>query len=264
MHKRTLPMLLDSVYYFRCGGCHGMFMTIGDLDEHMNKHAESGPCVKSESTEFCTDYQYLEDDENQNDAIDDPSHADALQRICSGIRIDDNLIICQWCLDFEAPSVLDIWEHFSQVHFQPESDEELPHVVDARSNYCETFSTVHKCGYCEQTFRWLKDAIPHVFFHASSFGCPFSGCTDSYLRFHLLNHHMERKHLDVDKHQCEYCHAVMDTYAQKQSHMRHECRQRPFACSRCGKCIFYYLSNSFVMRLYFLFRKRRQTLLYPP
>lgn len=234
-------MLLDSVYYFRCGTCNALFMTVNDLDEHLTGTGRT-PCNKCETNEFCTNYQFLEDDDDDRLMSDggpeDANHIDALQRICSTARIDDGSFMCHWCLQFEASSVLAIWEHFSEAHFQPQTDGddgEPSSDDDARATYCESFSAIHKCGYCAETFRWLKDAIPHVYFHSCSFLCPFPGCPDSYLKFHLLNNHMERKHLDVDKHSCEHCKLELNSYAQKQTHMRHDCKQRPFACGRCGK-----------------------------
>lgn len=240
-HKRTLPMLLDSVYYFRCGRCNAVFMTVNDLNLHLDG-IDSNPCVVSTTHEFCTDYQFLDDDDDDDEdrmdsgeSLDDANNIDSLQRICSGIRIGDQMVLCNWCQEFQGSSAMEIWDHYVEAHFQLDASGETAEMSDSRATYCASFSDVHKCGYCDQTFRTLKDSIPHVFFHARSFGCPFPSCSDTYLRFHLLNYHMESKHLEVDKHQCEHCHLEMDSYAQKRRHMRYDCPERNYDCSKCSK-----------------------------
>lgn len=231
-------MLLDSVYYFRCGSCYAVFMTGNDLDQHLRSSDET-TCVKSE-THGSHDYLlFLEDDDDRSDSaagdLDDANNIDSLQRICSGIRVTDDIFMCNWCKDFEGSSAMEIWDHFAETHFEMDASGDSPEMSDARAAYCDSFSAIHKCGYCENTFRTLKDSLPHVFFHASSFGCPFPRCADTYLRFHLLNYHMESKHLDVDKHQCEHCLLEVDSYAQKRKHMRNDCSKRKFNCTKCGE-----------------------------
>lgn len=238
MHKRTLPMLLDSVYYFRCGTCYAVFMTVNDLDMHLQRTNDLTPCIKSDTHESCTDYQFLEDDDDDRSdtggGLEDASNIDSLQRICSAVRVNDHTYACNWCQEFECSSALEIWNHYADTHFQADDTDESSAMSDAKALYCESFSAIHKCGYCDQTFRVLRDSIPHVFFHASSFGCPFPSCADTYLRFHLLSYHMESRHLD-NKHQCDDCLLEVDSYAQKRRHMRYDCLKRKFICSKCSE-----------------------------
>lgn len=223
-HKQTLPMIIDWGNFFRCGNCLTVFCDADALDQHL-QHSDN--CIKNydeDDKSNCVDYQFLED---QN-------FIDTSPRLCSCSKSidEDDLIMCDCCLQFSGNSVEEILDHCINAHFSEETEQ--TNVYDVVPQFEEHLETIHKCGVCFKTFPTFKDTACHTYFHSSKFVCPYQDCSDTYSKFFLLNQHLERNHVQGREYQCSYCLQIFGVYYDYRSHLRNDCTLRMFPCSMCG------------------------------
>lgn len=86
LHQQTLPMILDSIPYFRCGRCKTVFSEIN----HMKSHFINGSCCSYNDERSCTDYQYLEEFPECDTEEEGPFSGCRTLRLCS---IDRKFVI---------------------------------------------------------------------------------------------------------------------------------------------------------------------------
>lgn len=116
-HQQTLPMILDSIPYFRCGRCKTVFSEIG----HMESHFENGTCCSYADEATCTDYQYLEDVPECDTEEGGPFSGCRTLRLSSVMQTSDDTLSCELCYNFTSSSVHDILVHCVQ-HFSNDKE----------------------------------------------------------------------------------------------------------------------------------------------
>lgn len=218
-HKQSMPMLIESVYYYRCGGCSIVFITPEQLEAHLNS-CEFECADKKPSKLF-----------NNTQILKDRDLMDICQRIYSCTRLDGNLFICDWCADFTDETVIGILDHFTKTHFEDVTAD----VTHVQSEHYHSFSVPHKCGVCSHVFNTLQETLKHVYHHSTVFVCPYNQCSDSYAKFYLLHQHLERNHMDDMEFGCTHCTAIFTGYGEFRAHLRTECQERTLPCDMCGK-----------------------------
>lgn len=223
-HKQTLPMIIDSGHFFRCGICLAVFGDSDTLQQHLLTDQN---CYREIDKTNYVDYQFLED---QNFV------GHTTPRLCSCTKSDeDNAIVCESCAQFTANSVDEILLHCIECHFSEDLDQQI---FDILPEFEESLDTMHKCGICDKRFPTFKDAACHTYFHANKFHCPYDDCSDSYSKFFLLNQHLERNHVEGKEYQCAHCSEVLHTYYDYRDHLKNVCTFRLFPCTMCGKYFF--------------------------
>lgn len=219
-HERSMPMLVDSVHYYRCGGCSTVFNHPEQLETHLNELD-------------CADNKPSKPSGDDAQILKDRNLLDVCQRLYSCTRLDDNLYICDWCSDFTDESVTGILDHFTKTHFEHFEDG-IADVTNAQ--HFQSLSVPHKCGVCSDIFGTIQEAIKHVYLHSTVFQCPYNNCSDSYAKFYLLHQHLERNHMDDMEYDCRHCAAVFTNYGAFRAHLRTECQEhRIHPCDVCGK-----------------------------
>lgn len=166
-HKRWLPILLDSIYYFRCGDCLAIFLTADDLEAHRQQMAnadEADRCCRFGVADGedgnnadggrvpCTDYQFLDDefavdDEDGTSAnrsssvgvssgeldLEDPQLLNIALRVCSGATVRGarrNRFACDRCDEFVCDTTADMWQHCNEHHFIGAALDEVVRISD--------------------------------------------------------------------------------------------------------------------------------------
>lgn len=218
-HERSMPMLVESVHYYRCGGCSIVFITPEQLEEHLNSNDlecanNSKPSKPGNNTEILKDRDL-----------------DVCQRLYSCTKLDDNVFICDYCTDYTDETVNGILDHYTKSHFEDVTAD----ITNVQSEHCQSFSVPHKCGVCACRSDTLHETLKHVFLHSTVFQCPYNNCSDSYTKFYLLHQHLERNHMDDMEFGCTHCTAVFTSYSEFRAHLRTECQERTIACDMCGK-----------------------------
>lgn len=138
LHQQTLPMILDSIPYFRCGRCKTVFPEAG----HMESHFANGACCSYDDEPACTDYQYLEDFPECDTEEGGPFSGCRTLRLSSVMQTTDDSFSCELCYNFSSSHIHEILIHCVQAHF--ENDEENNVVY-----YDEVMPGPHRCGICQ-------------------------------------------------------------------------------------------------------------------
>lgn len=237
-HMEILPLILTSANFFRCSRCRLVFASAEQLCAHIEATDTCTIDTKiGINGDNCVDYQFLGDPIINNiDQI----------RMFSCQKIDDDgFIACEFC-DYVFENFMDFIEHFNDMH--------LTNVENTEELYEGTAHLSHCCGICGKTYMNIKDIMFHVYFHQTTFYCPFVGCSDTYNKSHYLNRHIAREHFTEEKHICEHCQWQTNSYAFFKRHVRHECPARKFICATCGECIWpissHRVSSSFSLYIF--------------
>lgn len=220
-HMEILPLILTSANFFRCSRCRLVFATAEQLCAHIDAAELCQTDGKSAANgDNCVDYQFLGDPIMNN--------IDQIRMFsCQKVEDEGSLLACEFC-EFMFESFMDFVEHFNDVH--------LTNVENTEELYESTANLSHCCGICAKTYMNIKDIMFHVYFHQTTFYCPFVGCSDTYPRSVYLNRHIAREHFTEEKYACEHCAWETSSYAHFKRHVRHECTARKFACPTCGEC----------------------------
>lgn len=207
MHKKTLPILLETIYYFQCGTCRQLFLEQSDLFDHKD-------CKDEELNVENVNYEnivesYSTDIENCHNKILTCEKHEEDQYKCK---------LCDFIFDNQFNSVI---KHFIEDH--PETDLETS---DNRAL---------QCSICKTFIKNAKEAMAHMFIlHLNSFSCPIDGCGNEYNTFSKLSVHIERLHLN-DQHICKHCMGVFESSQELSIHLRENCVRRVLTCSICEK-----------------------------
>lgn len=211
MHKRTLPILLETINYFKCGKCHQIFLEQLELFDHTDCSEEDS--YESPNNENFMD-PYLTDVDNcQNKIFTCEKYGDDKYK-CS---------LCDVVFDNKMDSVA---KHFHEDHNFIADIE----AIDSNQLYKSI-----RCSICKTTVKTLKEAISHIYIvHSKSFNCPFDGCGNEYNLFSKLSLHIERLHIQ-EKHSCKHCMAVFESSQELSIHLREQCIRRVLICNFCDK-----------------------------
>lgn len=218
-HERSMPMLVESVQYYRCGGCLIVFISPEQLETHLN------------SSEFeCGVSAHFRASDSNAQIPKDRDLMDVCQRLYSCTKLNDDLLICDWCSEYTDAKVNGILDHIKETHFEDVN------VLDVQSQYFQSLCVPHKCGVCSDSFDTLPETLKHVYLHSTVFQCPYNHCSDSYTKFHLLHQHLERNHMDGSmEYGCRHCAALFTNYGEYRTHLRTQCQERTIPCDICGK-----------------------------
>lgn len=220
-HMEILPLILTSANFFRCSRCRLVFAKAEQLCTHIEAPDSCTIDTKNGlNGDNCVDYQFLGDPIVNN--------IDQIRMFSCQKNDVDGAIACEFC-DYVFESFMDFIEHFNDVH--------LMYVENTEELYEDTANLRHCCGICAKTYMNIKDIMFHVYFHQTTFYCPFVGCSDTYNKSHYLNRHIAREHFRVEKHTCEHCQWETNSYTLFKKHVRHECSARKFVCTTCGACL---------------------------
>lgn len=206
MHKKTLPILLDTIYYFKCGKCRQVFLKESDLFAHTDCSEES---LYESTNEEKFNENYLTDIENcDNKIFTCEKHGDA----------DYKCGICDIIFDEQFNSVM---KHFVENHpnaeFEATDDKPL------------------QCSICKLTVKNDKEAMAHMYIlHLNYYNCPIDDCGNEYSMFSKLSFHIERLHL-TNKHLCKHCNGSFVTAKELSFHLRESCVKRVLTCDICDK-----------------------------
>lgn len=222
-HDRSMPMLVESLLYYRCGGCLIVFITAEQLEEHLN----GSECTDNKATKIAG-MQILKDRELMG----------VCQRLYSCTKLDENLFICDWCAEFTDETVSGVLDHFTKKHLELINDANAD-LTNVQSEHYQSFCVPHTCGVCAVGFNGLQETLTHVYQHSTVFQCPYNHCSDSYSKFYLLHQHLERNHMDDMEYGCTHCTAVFKVYGEFRAHLRTECQERTIPCDMCGKYILF-------------------------
>ncbi|XP_037036479.1 zinc finger protein 37 homolog [Bradysia coprophila] len=239
LHQRTLPTILDSIPYFRCGRCKTVFSEIS----HLESHFVNGSCSSYEDEPNCTDYQYLEDFPECDTEEGGEFSGCRTLRLCSVLQTSDDTFTCELCFNFTSSSVHDILVHCVK-HFSNDKENNVVY-------YDETMPGPHRCGVCQLNQSSLSAALRHVFFHLSSFICPHKDCDDKFADFKSLNVHFDQCHMQkesVNNQQCMHCGYIAGNYQAFRQHQWRECEKKIHRCEVCDKKFFHKTSLSMHMK----------------
>lgn len=205
MHKKTLPILLDTIYYFKCGKCRQVFLKESDLFDHIDCSEESYESANEEKF----NENYITDIENcENKIFLCEKHGDS----------DYKCSICDIIFDEQFNSVM---KHFVENH--PMADHEA---IDDKPL---------QCSVCKLTVKNDKEAMAHMYIlHLNNYCCPIDDCGNEYSMFSKLSFHIERLHL-TNKHTCKHCKGSFVTARELSIHLREKCAQRVLTCHICDK-----------------------------
>lgn len=226
LHQQTLPMILDSIPYFRCGRCKTVFAEIVQMESHFF----NGTCCTYVDEPACTDYQYLEDFPECDTEEDGPFSGCRTLRLSSVMQTTDDTFSCELCYNFSSSSVHDILVHCVE-HFSNDKENNVVY-------YDEIMPGPHRCGVCQLNQPSLSAALRHVFFHLTTFICPIKDCDDGFAEFKFLSLHIEQRHMAREnvKHQrCMHCGEISESYQAFREHQRKECEKKIYRCDVCGK-----------------------------
>lgn len=227
LHQQTLPIILDSIPYFRCGRCKTVFPDIGQMESHF----DIGSCCSYvDETTDCTDYQYLEDFPECDTEEGGPFSGCRTLRLSSVMQTTDDTFSCELCYNFSSSNVNDILDHCVK-HFSNDKENNVVY-------YDEIMPGPHRCGVCQLSQPSLSAALRHVFFHSTTFCCPIKDCDDKFTEFKCLSGHIERRHMAKEnvKHQrCMHCGEISESYQAFRHHQRKECEKKIYRCDVCGK-----------------------------
>lgn len=231
LHQQTLPMILDSIPYFRCGRCKTVFAEI----VHMENHFLNGNCCSYIDEPTCTDYQYLEDFPECDTEEGGLFSGCRTLRLSSVMQTADDTFSCELCYNFSSSNVHDILDHCVE-HFSNDKENNVVY-------YDKIMPGPHRCGVCQLNQPSLSAALRHVFFHLTTFICPVKDCDDRFAEFKFLSLHIEQRHMAKEnvKHQrCMHCGEISESYQAFRQHQRKECEKKIYRCDVCGKnCISY-------------------------
>lgn len=206
MHKKTLPILIETIYYFQCGKCCQLFLEQSDLFNHKDCKEED-LIVESTNDENIIE-GYLTDIENCQSKILTCEKHEEDQYKCK---------LCDFIFDKQFGSVM---KHFIEDH--PDADLE----IDNRAL---------QCSVCKTTLKNAKEAMAHMYIlHVNSFSCPIDGCGNEYSTFSKLSVHIERLHLN-DQHICKHCMGIFQSPQELAIHLRENCVRRVLTCNICEK-----------------------------
>lgn len=208
MHKKTLPSLLETIYYFQCGKCSQIFLKQSNLFDHTD--CEENDLYESKNDQENFIENYLTDIENcQNKIFTCEKHEDDSYK-CS---------ICDIIFEKTFNSVI---KHFVEDH--PNADLEV-------NDACKTY----QCSICKTSFKNAKEAMAHMYIlHLSSFSCPIDDCGNEYNMFSKLSVHIQRLHLN-EQHICKHCMSIFQSPQELSIHLRDNCVQRILMCNMCDK-----------------------------
>lgn len=226
LHQQTLPMILDSIPYFRCGRCKTVFPEINQMESHF----ANTTCCAYVDEPICTDYQYLEDFPECDTEEGGPFSGCRTLRLSSVMQTTDDTFSCELCYNFSSSSVHDILIHCVE-HFSNDKENNVVY-------YDEIMPGPHKCGICQLNQPSLSAALRHVFFHLTYFICPVKDCDGKFAEFKFLSLHIEQRHMAKEnvKHQrCMHCGEISDNYQAFRQHQRKECKKKIYRCDVCGK-----------------------------
>lgn len=219
-HMEILPLILTSANFFRCSRCRLVFASAKQLCTHVEATDSCTIDTKNGlNADDCVDYQFMGEQITQN--------IDQIRMFSCQKSDEDGIIACEFC-EYLFESFMDFIEHFNDVH--------LSNAENTQELYKDTANLSHCCGICAKTYMNIKDIMFHVYFHQTTFYCPFVGCSDKYEKSHYLNRHIAREHFTVEKHICDHCQWETNNYTFFKKHVRHECSARKFVCTTCGKC----------------------------
>lgn len=230
LHQQTLPMILDSIPYFRCGRCKTVFAEIS----HMESHYVNGNCCSYVDEPICTDYQYLEDFPECDTEEGGPFSGCRTLRL-SSVQTTDETFNCELCYDFSSSNVDDILDH-SVKHFSNDKENNVVY-------YDEIMPGPHRCGVCQLNQPSLSAALRHVYFHLTTFVCPIKDCDENFAEFKSLSGHIEQRHMAKEnvKHQrCMHCGEISNSYQAFRQHQRKECEKKIYRCDVCGTIILFH------------------------
>lgn len=225
LHQQTLPIILDSIPYFRCGRCKTVFVEIAQMENHFL----NGSCCSDADEPNCTDYQYLDDFPGDTEEGGPFSGCRTL-RLSSVIQTSDDTFSCELCYSFSSSNVHDILIHCA-THFSNDKENNVVY-------YDEMMPGAHRCGVCRLNHSSLSAALRHVFFHSTTFICPLMDCDEKFAEFKHLNVHIEQLHMAKEnvKHQrCMHCGEISKSYEAFRQHQRKECTKKVYRCDVCGK-----------------------------
>lgn len=211
MHKKTLPTLLETIYYFQCGKCRQIFLQQSDLFEHTD--CKEYFSYEEETHEENFIESYLTDIENcQNKIFTCEKHEDD----------DYKCSLCDIIFEKEFNSVI---KHFVEDHPNAELE-----VIDI-TNACKSY----QCSICKTTFKNAKETMAHMYIlHLNSFTCPIDGCGNEYNMFSKLSVHIQKLHLN-EQHICKHCMGIFESSQELSIHLRENCDKRVLTCNMCEK-----------------------------
>ncbi|KAJ6633402.1 Zinc finger protein [Pseudolycoriella hygida] len=239
LHQQTLPMILDSIPYFRCGSCKTVFLEISNMESHFTK----GACCSYVDEPTCTDYQYIEDFPEFDTEEGGPFSGCRTLRLCSVMQSTDGTFSCELCYNYTSSNVNDVFLH-SVKHFSNDKENNVVY-------YDEIMRGSHRCGICRLNQPSLSAALRHVFFHMKTFLCPIRDCDDIFDEFRFLSFHIEQRHMAKEnvKHlRCMHCGEISENYRTFRQHQRKECLKKIFRCDVCDKRFFHKSSLSMHMK----------------
>lgn len=241
LHQQTLPMILDTIIYFRCGRCKTVFTEVANIEAHFDNLA----CCTYVDEPVCTDYQYLEDFPECDTEEDGLFSGCRTLRLSSVMQTTDDTFSCELCYNFSSSSVNDILIH-SIKHFDNDKENNVVY-------YDEIMPGPHRCGVCQMNQPSLSAALRHAFFHSTTFICPIKDCEHNFDEFKNLSLHIEERHMakaNVKHQRCMHCGEVSENYQAFRDHQRKECEKKIYRCDVCGKNKFYKPSINFNGRFF--------------
>lgn len=228
-----------------CELCSAIFDSRAEMESHFKEtHAAA------DGAEIFNEYRVKYVDEEFRCSLCDKRMRSRVQ-----LNMHENVHIINNCLDFFPCqrcriiylSEEKLAEHLSTFHDeqQPPQSSAAAAAPDADDNQsCIDYqfldedaydeSAAYSCGICQTTYSNAAEAKLHIVSHQGTFICPYTTCGSVYNNFMRYTTHIINKH--SDDFLCSHCGQKFGSFDLLQSHIRHGCTEKKFACTtHCNK-----------------------------
>ncbi|KFB47246.1 AGAP010500-PA-like protein [Anopheles sinensis] len=183
IHRKTLELCLESIDYYRCPICFVVFISQQQFDDHF-----TASCAPVQPEEFCE-----HSDVSKHELLYNKGLEVCVPKLKTfKFSVEDLRYRCIRC-----PQDTECFEEMRshvQVHDVEDDGVENVSLLWKGNN----LDKVHVCGMCQAQFPDALYIRQHLYFHQTTFFCPYD-CSMACDKFLNLTRHIQRVHLQKIK-----------------------------------------------------------------